>query len=103
MANPLKIFGQGQSRLSDDATHIRESKSRSAIHMEPPWWSLFHSTGVDPSYRGSHQAEVNMIFHRNLFSCLAFATTNILFQLFEARFNLPTHSVVFSDLLTGQR
>ena len=63
---------------------------------------VFESCAIDPGNSGGHHGKVDVIDHGMGITGLAFATANVLFDLFETRFDFPPGAMVLNDLFSGQ-
>ncbi len=57
---------------------------------------------IDPGNGGCHHRKVHVVHDSIGIASLALAASNVLFDLFETRFNFPPCAIVLDDLHCGQ-
>ena len=100
MANSIKIMCQGS--LGNDMSEIREGKTVATSDFVTTFGDVFKSCPIDPGNGSCHSGKVHVIHDRIGIACLAFATSDVLFEFFETGFNFPPCTIVLDDLHRAQ-
>ena len=99
-ANGIKILSQ--YGLGDDVSQIREGKTVAASDFMPTFGDVFQPCPIDPGNGSRHHGKVDVIDYSMGITGLAFAATNVLFELFETGFDFPPFTIVLDYLFSGQ-
>jgi len=99
-ANGIKILTQ--CGLGDDVSQVREGKTVAASDFMPTFGDVFQPCAIYPGNGSCHHREIDVIDHGMGITGLAFATTNVLFDLLETGFDFPPCTIVLDDLFNGQ-
>ena len=99
-ANGIKIICQGD--LGNDMSQIRECETVAASDFVPTFGDIDKPFSIDPGNGGCHHRKIDVIDHGMGITGLAFATANVLFDLFETGFDFPPCAIVLDYLFSGQ-